>query len=156
MQLVQDLLEEIPIHLLEQVQIVSGPVTGGSHMAFMIAGLLNAQRKLGSSDVQFVPIHRGTDESMSIRDFYAKLVDGTEVLLVDDVLNTGRTFARCSSLLSEAGGRIVATAEMCDRHQRVEKMEGVPNFSLVSVPEDDLYPADACPLCKLDMPITRF
>ena len=59
-------------------------------------------RRLGQPD------HPG----FALRDLYRRELAGKRVLLADDVRNTGQTFARCAALVQEAGGTVVATAEI--------------------------------------------
>ena len=80
---------------------------------------------------------------------------GRSVLLVDDVRNTGQTLARCATIVRAAGGTVIATAEIYDRMEATTDV-GVPNFALAEYKAPENYPADACPMCKAGMPITRF
>src|SRR6187401_400292 len=48
----QDLLDVIPSSLLQDVEIVAGPVTGGALLAHTIAGLLDSRRELSREPMQ--------------------------------------------------------------------------------------------------------
>jgi orotate phosphoribosyltransferase len=74
---------------------------------------------------------------------------------VDDVRNTGQTLARCARLVSDAGGTVIATAQIYDRLEAVTEA-GVPNFALAEYRAPENYPATACPLCRSGVPVTSF
>src|SRR5713101_6496331 len=42
----QDLLDVLPASLLDQVEVVAGPATGGALLAHTMAGLLDSRREL--------------------------------------------------------------------------------------------------------------
>ncbi len=151
----QDLLDTLPITVVEATEVVAGPVTGGALLAHTIAGLLDSRRDLGRPAVQFAPF--GVDETREHRlsAFYRRLLKGRRVLLVDDVRNTGQTFARCAALIREAGGTLIATAEIYDRMEAVAAPD-VPNFALAEYKAPENHPAASCPLCASQVPITRF
>ncbi|MGE3958324.1 MAG: phosphoribosyltransferase family protein [Vicinamibacterales bacterium] len=150
----QDLLDLLPGELLQSIEVVAGPATGGALLAHTIAGLLDSRRSLTHAPCLFAPFH--ADQSgPSLREFYRREVRGKRVLLADDVRNTGSTFARCAALVREAGGAVVATVEICDRMEAIVDI-GVPNIALVEFKAPENYTAEACPLCKAGTPITRF
>jgi orotate phosphoribosyltransferase len=106
----QDLLDVIPLELLQQVEVVAGPVTGGALLAHTMAGLLDSRRSLTHPPCLFAPFNYDPAGGFALRPFYRGELAGRRVLLVDDVRNTGQTFARCASLIGEAGGSLVATS----------------------------------------------
>jgi orotate phosphoribosyltransferase len=87
--------------------------------------------------------------------FYQQQVRGRKVLLVDDVRNTGQTFARCAGVIREAGGTLVATAEIYDRLEAVVD-PGVPNIALAEYKAPDNFPAAECPLCRAGVAVSSF
>ena len=82
-------------------------------------------------------------------------MNGKRVLLVDDVRNTGETFARCAALVDAAGGTVLATTEIYDRCEAVVDL-AVPNIALVEYRAPPNHEVGACPMCQAGMPITRF
>ena len=92
---------------------------------------------------------------LTLRPFYRTVVSNRRVLLADDVRNTGETFARAKAAIEEAGGTVIATAEICDRLEAMVDV-GVPNFSLTEYKAPDNHPAKDCPLCRSGAPITSF
>ena len=152
--LAQDLLDVLPIDLLERTEVVAGPVTGGALLAHTIAGLLDGRRALTHPQCSFAPFTL-VDDGFVLRDFYARHMTGKRVLLADDVRNTGKTFQRCAELVTQAGGTVIATVEICDRMEAVVDL-GIPNYSLAEYRAPENYAAADCPMCKAGEPITTF
>ena len=152
--LAQDLLDIIPARLLEETEIVAGPATGGALLAHTLAGLLDGRRALTHPACSFAPF-MPNGSSVSLRDFYARLINGKRVLLADDVRNTGKTLQRCAELVREAGGIVLATVEICDRMEAIVDV-GVPNYALVEYRAPENYAAAECPMCAATEPITAF
>ncbi len=152
-QLAQDLLDVVPAELLNDTDVVAGPVTGGALLAHTIAGLLDGRRSLTRAPHLFAPFTEDDAGRLTLRPFYAAHIRGKRVLLADDVMNTGRTFQQCAALVRDAGGDVIATAEIYDRGESVVEI-GVPNFSLASYKAAHNYPVGECPMCKEGVPIT--
>jgi len=153
--LAQDLLDVLPSALLEQTEVVAGPVMGGALLAHTLAGLLDGRRALTHPPCRFAPFSGRGDQDFTLRGFYAREMAGKRVLLADDVRNTGKTFQRCAELVKEAGGTVIATAEICDRMEAMVDV-GVPNYALAEYKAPENYAAADCPLCAAGDPITSF
>ena len=153
--LAQDLLDLLPADLLDQTDVVAGPVTGGALLAHTVAGLLDSRRALSRPPTQFAPFRPEGSGGHSLTPFYARQIRGRRVLLVDDVRNTGQTLARCADLVRAAGGTAVATAQIYDRMESVEDA-GVPNVALAEYKAPENHEASSCPLCRDGVPITAF
>jgi orotate phosphoribosyltransferase len=152
----QDLIEVLPAGVAEQATVVAGPVTGGALLAHTIAGLLDGRRPLTRAPYSFAPIHHdGPGGAEALSPFYGRLMRGAQVLLVDDVRNTGQTFQHCAALIEAAGGTVIATAEIVDRGEAVVTLP-VPNVALVEYPAPENYPEAACPLCRDGVAVTTF
>jgi orotate phosphoribosyltransferase len=135
--------------------VVAGPVTGGALLAHTIAGLLDSRRSLTHPPCSFAPFNYDGSGGFALRTFYRRELKDKRVLLADDVRNTGETFARCAALVKEAGGIVVATAEIYDRCEANVEL-GVLNIALAEYKAPENYNAADCPLCAQKVPITRF
>jgi orotate phosphoribosyltransferase len=151
----QDLIDLLPSELVQQTEVVAGPVTGGALLAHTIAGLLDSRRSLTHPPCVFAPFNYDPAGGFALRPFYRREIDGKRVLLADDVRNTGETFAKCAALVTDAGGTIVATMEIYDRREATVDL-GVPNIALAEFGAPENYPASDCPLCRAGVPITKF
>jgi len=153
--LAQDLIDLFPSDLVQRTEVVAGPATGGALLAHTIAGLLDSRRSLTHPPCKFAPFNYVPAGGLALRPFYRRELAGTRVLLADDVRNTGETFARCAALVREAGGTLLATAEIYDRLEAVADL-GVPNIALAEYKAPGNYTVDACPLCRAGVPIASF
>jgi orotate phosphoribosyltransferase len=151
----QDLLEVIPASVLDATEVVAGPVMGGALLGHMIAGLLDSRRELTKSPTMFAPFGVDQDCGQMLSRFYQQQVRGKNVLLVDDVRNTGQTFFRCATLVREGGGTVLATAEIYDRMETLVDLD-VPNFALAEYKAPDNYASTDCPMCRSGVPVTTF
>jgi orotate phosphoribosyltransferase len=151
----QDLIEILPESVVQSTDVVAGPVMGGALLAHTVAGLLDGRRSLTHPPTSFAPLSLDATGSLVLRTFYGQVVAGRRVLLVDDVRNTGKTFERTRGILEQAGGTVIATAQLCDRLEAMVDL-GLPNFALAEYPAPENHPAAACPLCLAGVPITRF
>jgi orotate phosphoribosyltransferase len=151
----QDLIDLLPSALVQQTEVVAGPVTGGALLAHTIAGLLDSRRSLTHPPCSFAPFNHDPAGGFALRAFYRRELAGKRVLLADDVRNTGETFAKCAALVEDAGGSLVATVEIYDRCEALVDLK-VPNVPLAEYRAPENYTAAECPLCKAGTPITRF
>lgn len=150
----QDLIDILPGTVSKDTEVVAGPVMGGALLAHTIAGLLDGRRSLSHPPCSFAPFTEDNGE-LTLRSFYASVMRGKRVLLADDVRNTGKTFERCKALVEEAGGTVIATAEIYDRLESMKDL-GVPNIALAEYKAPDNFAAADCPMCKAGDPITVF
>jgi orotate phosphoribosyltransferase len=151
----QDLLDVIPISVLDATEVVAGPVTGGALLAHTMAGLLDSRRDLRRPPTIFAPFSIDPGRGYTLSRFYRTQVAGKRVLLADDIRNTGQTFARCAALTRDAGGTVVATCEIYDRLEPTVDL-GVPNYALAGYRAPENYKAESCPLCQSGVPISSF
>ena len=152
--LAQDLLDVLPGELLAETDVVAGPSTGGALLAHTLAGLLDGRRALTHPPCSFAPFTNAGD-GFILRSFYAAQMANQRVLLADDVRNTGKTLQRCAELVTEAGGRVIGTVQICDRMEAIVDL-GVPNYALAEYPAPENYSATECPMCRAGTPITTF
>ena len=151
----QDLIDLMPADLVEQSEVVAGPVTGGALLAHTIAGLLDGRRPLVNPPHLFAPFNYDPSGGLMLRNFYRAELMGKRVILADDVRNTGETLAKCAALVADAGGTVIATLQIYDRLEAIVDL-GVPNIALAEFKAPPNYKASECPMCKAGTPITRF
>ena len=153
--LAQDLIDLLPGVLVDQAEVVAGPVTGGALLAHTIAGLLDGRRNLSHAPARFAPFTVEESTGLVLRQTYARTVLGKRVLLADDVRNTGKTLGRCAQLIVDAGGDVIGSMVIHDRLESVVDL-GVPHVTLAEYKAPTSSLADECPMCATGMPITTF
>jgi orotate phosphoribosyltransferase len=151
----EDLIDILPASIVDQAEVVAGPAMGGALLAHTMAGLLDSRHHLSRPRMIFAPFNVDQDRGQTLSRFYQGQVANRKVLVVDDVRNTGQTFARCAELVHACGGTVIATAEIYDRMEAVVTLE-VPNYPLAEYKAPENYPAASCPLCQSGVPITSF
>lgn len=151
----QDLLDVLPPSIVQDTEVVTGPVTGGALLGHTMAGLLDSRREITRPPTLFAPFTLDADCGHTLTRFYQRLVSGKKALVVDDVRNTGQTQVRCVELVRQAGGTVIATAEIYDRMEAIVDA-GVPNVALAEYKAPENIPADRCPLCTAGVPVTTF
>jgi orotate phosphoribosyltransferase len=150
----QDLIDLMPVDLVEGAEVVAGPATGGSLLAHTMAGLLDGRRTLTRPPYWFAPLGNA-EGTPTLSEFYKKLVAGRRVLLADDVRNTGHTLKRCADLIGAAGGTVIGTAQIVDRCEAEVTLD-VPNVALIEYKAPPNFAAASCPMCAAGTPITTF
>src|SRR6187401_1097703 len=63
----QDLLDVVPGDLLQQIDVVAGPVTGGALLAHTMAGLLDSRRSLSHPSCLFAPFNYDPSKGFTLR-----------------------------------------------------------------------------------------
>ena len=151
----QDLIDVLPASIVQDTEVVAGPVMGGALLAHTMAGLLDSRQHLSRPRTVFAPFSVDANCGQTLSRFYQEQIRGRRVLIVDDVLNTGQTLARCIELVHAGGGTVLATAEIYDRMEAVVKLD-VPNYPLAEYKAPDNYATSDCPLCASGVPISSF
>ncbi len=75
-----------------------------------------------------------------------------KVLVVEDVLTTGKSTNEVISLVKNYGGRVVGIGAIVDRSNNPPGFD-IPFRYLLSYPME-IFPPDNCPLCKASVPLT--
>lgn len=127
---------------LSQVDCVAGPALGGVVLAFMLARHLGGRAIFAERRQGIMALTRGLT-----------VQPGETVLVVEDVVITGGTVLELLTLVAERRGRVVGVGSLLDR-------SGLPlalgvSFTSLARLETAVYPPDACPLCRDQVPLTR-
>lgn len=146
----------------EEVDIVVGPITGGALLANDLAILIDGQRKPGKKKVRLAPVYK-MNGKLALREHYRKLISGEvdgslkglNVVIVDDVCNTGHTLRETQELVEQCGGYVLASLVLYDR-LTTEKQVVDYSFLAQVAADPKLVKAEEC-LCKrVHIPITHF
>ena len=132
-------------------EILCGPVIGG-----LICGQATAFA-LGLPFVYAERAQREGKPSFELRRGFETFVEGREVLVVDDIVNTGFSIGRVIEAVRAAGGTVSAAAAWFNRGNVDAPDLGVETFVFLDEVTLPSWPAETCPLCARDVPVnTRY
>jgi orotate phosphoribosyltransferase len=124
---------------------VVAPATGGLPVAYGVAEALRASQTYWAEK---------EDGQLAFRQFMETHA-GEKVILVDDILRTGRKLKELAGLVESAGARVLALAVLV--HQPFEgamEFPGTPLFKLLTL-QPRYWSAQSCPLCANNLPATK-
>lgn len=130
---------------LGDVDLVVGPTTGGILLAFEIA------RQLGLPSAYAEREYEGSSTRVFKRG--TVIEPGTRVLLVDDILTTGKSLREPLATLNECDADVKVIAVLVDRSGGTQHF-GAPLISLVTL-DIETYQPDMCPMCKAGVPLVK-
>ncbi len=126
------------------IQVVIGPTTGGVIIAHEVA------RFLGIRGI-FAEKLAGTDKRALKRGF--RIQPGEKVLLVDDVLTTGKSIRQVEDVILDVGGTLAGIGVLVDRSGGHFETD-VPLFACIRS-EEITYEANNCPLCASGIELVK-
>ncbi len=122
------------------VDLVVGPLTGGILVAHEVAKLLGKPIAFPERSRDHMDWRRGF-----------KLAPGQRVLIVEDVITTGKTMLEVKDAVLKTGAEVVGIGCLICRGK--VDFEPVP-FAVVSMNLAS-YPDDRCPLCRRNLPLEK-
>ena len=125
-----------------QPGVVVGPTTGGVILAFDTA------RQLGTRGLF---AEKQGEGRVLRRDF--TISPGERVLVVDDVLTTGKSVRETLDAVRALGGDVIGIGVLVDRSQTTLDF-GAELFSCLQAPAI-AYAPEKCPLCASGVPLTK-
>lgn len=142
-EVVSEICGEIVAHFRnENIDLVAGPTTGGIIIAFEVARRLFKPALYVESENGKRTLRRG-----------ASVKEGAKVLVVDDVLTTGKSVLEVVELLRSRGAQIAGVAVLVDRSESPVDFFA-PFYSAVKV-DAVSYPADEVPEWLEKVPVTQ-
>ena len=125
------------------IDVVAGPTTGG----IILAHEVGRQMQLPALFAE----NTGDDKRCFRRGL--GVTPGQKVLVVDDILTTGKSVRQVLELIKEHGGIAAGIGVLVDRSEQ-EHDFGVPLFSCLRA-VTPAHKADECPLCARGVPLTK-
>lgn len=123
--------------------LVAGPALGGILPAWVVG--------LGLG-LPAIFTERDDNQVMSLRRGF-ELRPGQGLVLVEDVVTTGKSSLEAARAIEAAGGRVVALACLVDRRAAGEALAW-PVFAAAALPATSWAAVD-CPLCKSGRPFVK-
>jgi len=99
----------------------------------------------------FAFLQRDPAGGMTVRPGFQSLVEGSRVLLVEDVVTTGGSVMESIEALENAGATVMGVSLLVDRTGGAFN-PGVPCRSLLSVSAESWLPEE-CPMCAAGIPL---
>jgi orotate phosphoribosyltransferase len=140
------------------VEVVVAPAIGGTILSQWTAFHLS---KLTRREVLSAYTEKDTAQSASaaesnqvLRRGYDKIVQGKNVLVIEDLTTTGISVKKVVASVKAAGGKVSAVCVMVNRDpvHVTSKTVGAP-FSALSVLRADAVDEKDCRLCKMGVPV---
>lgn len=133
--------------MVRELSIVS-PNTGGLAIAFGVCEALRAHQVYWAEQDTY-------SSPMRFRQFIEP-EPGEKVLLVDDILRSGRTLTKLRNLVESKGAHIVGVAvAVYQPNPNVASFEGLPLFSLAQMQATYYRDAASCDLCRKGIPVEK-
>ena len=151
----------------DKIDVVIAPAVGGIIMSQWIAFHLTkitgrdvlgvyAEKEVGSFrhpdsiGKLDVPIKMAYEETgrFVIKRGYDKLVKGTNVLVVEDVLTTGESARKVVVAVRAIGGNVIGVGALCNRGNVTSANLSVPKFFALIDVDMGAWAEEFCPFCK--------
>jgi orotate phosphoribosyltransferase len=117
-----------------------------------LGGLIIGHETARALDIPFVFTERAEGEMVLRRGF--ALEAAQRVVVVEDVVTTGRSTREVITILDDLGAEVIGVASIVNRSGTVQPFSPLPSHALLEV-DFPTWPADECPLCRDGAPITR-
>jgi len=127
-----------------KVDIVAGPAMGGIIAAWEIGRQLS---------LPAIFTERDESGAMSLRRGF-EIKEGQNVLIVEDVVTTGKSFMECAAALEKAGAVITGLACVVDRRADDASQIPWPFYPAVKLTAGN-WDASECELCKKGIPAVK-
>ncbi len=129
------------------IDVVVGPALGGVIVAYEVGKNLKARAIFTEREENVMKLRRGFE-----------INEGEKVLIVEDVVTTGKSTFEVVDVVESYGGKVVGFASIINRSGKenpfAEKTNGKPYFYLVKF-DFPTYNPDDCPLCKSGIPAVK-
>ena len=126
----------------DKIEVVVGPTTGGIIIAYEVAKNLKTRSIFAEAEGEGRVFKRG----FSLR-------KGERVLIVDDILTTGKSLNEVIDLVRKHDGEIIGIGLLLDRSGG--KVDFGYPLKPLAVTEVKNYSPDECPLCKKGEPLVK-
>lgn len=146
------LCETIAAHFKDRdVQTVIAPAVGAVILSQWVAFHLTQQK---GRTVAGVYAEKAGDTSFTIQRGYDQFVTDRDVLIVEDVLNTGGSARKVVDAVRAISGRVHAVAALCNRGcVTPHDLGDVPELFALADVQLDAWDEAQCPLCRQGVPI---
>ena len=117
-----------------------------------MGGLIIGHETARALDLPFLFTERSEGTMVLRRGF--GLVPGQRVVVIEDVVTTGRSTREVIDILEGLGATVIGVASMINRSGVAQPFAPLPSRSLLEV-DFPTWAADECPLCRDGVPISK-
>lgn len=132
------------------IEVVVGPALGGIILSQWTAHYLS---EIYSREVLGVYTEKTSDGGQAFTRGYEKYVKGRKVLIVEDIVTTGRSLLKTAEAVKNVGGNIVAVCAMVNKNENLNKSTLGVDFDSLADLFITTYSVENCPLCKTEVPV---
>jgi orotate phosphoribosyltransferase len=134
--------------MIKELSIVS-PTTGGLPIAYGVCEALRAHQ------VYWAESDHEDHDRMEFRQFIEP-EQGEKVLLVDDILRSGKRLTALRTLVESKGAKVVGLAvAVYQPNPTIASFDNLPLFYLAQMDATYYKDAESCELCKKGVPIQK-
>jgi len=127
-----------------KIDVVAGPAMGGIIAAWEVA------RQLG---LPAIFTERDENGNMSLKRGF-ELIPSQNVLIVEDVVTTGKSYMECAAALENTGAKVTALSCVVDRRAKDAPDAPWPFYPAVKL-EAGNWDVSECELCKRGVPVVK-
>jgi len=145
----------------KNIEVVIAPAVGGVGLAAIVAvGMMQAGfGAAGEIQWGYAEPFRGKDGELILYELkrgFAQMVEGKRVLVVEDVITTGRSAALVVKAVRANGGNVVGLSAIINRGRVTSLDVGHPGYfkPLLTIDLPVFDPED-CELCKFNVPVNE-
>ncbi len=133
------------------IDAVLAPALGGIVLSQWTASHLSDMEQ---KEILGVYTEKDAESNQVLKRGYDKLISGKNVVVIEDLTNTGGSVLKVVNAAKKAGANVVSVGVMVNRNPKEvnDDMFGAPFFSLGVLPAE-AWDADVCELCKKGLPI---
>jgi orotate phosphoribosyltransferase len=133
--------------MIPELSIVA-PAVGGLPVAYGVCEALRARQVYWAE-------RQNENEPQRFRQ-YLELKKGEKVLLVDDILRTGKKIAELKKLVEDSGGEVVGLAVVIYQpNPTTPSFDPLPFYYLAKLDAHYYMDAASCELCRQDVPVDK-
>lgn len=135
----------------EKIDVIAAPALGGIILSQWTAHHLS---KIIGREILGVYTEKTPDKNQIFTRGYDKLIQGKNVLIVEDLTTTGGSVKKVVDSVKNAGGKVVAVCVMVNRDPEKVTSEviGAP-FSSLAVLKAESFAEEECALCRQNVPV---
>lgn len=123
-------------------ELIVSPAMGGLIIGHEVARALGVRAYFAERENGIMSLRRGFT-----------LKPGEKVVVVEDVITTGKSSAEVITLIKNLGAEVVGALSIVNRGTQAAQL-GVPTASLLNLPITS-YPQEGCPLCRQATPVVK-